>query len=479
MEFGKIYKYTLMSIILMSAFIFINREDELKILREKYFSKKAEFIIIYGRRRVGKTELVERFLKQEDIKGIRLLAREEAKVLQLRRFKEKLAEFFNDDLLKNIELKDWDSFFEYLSNRCKEERVVIAIDEFPYLVKEDKSLPSILQDYWDSKLRNTKIFLILLGSSVSMMEKLMGYKSPLYGRRTGQILLRPLKFEHVLKYIKDFKKTVEIYSIFGGTPAYLIEVDLNKNTSWNIEHKVLRKDSFIYRDVEFILREELDEPRYYFSILHSISKGNRKLGSICNDTGLSKSIVNKYLSVLIDLHFVKRVVPITESYKSKKGLYFIADNMFDFWFRFVFPYIDLIESYGSKFVVDNYISKSLNEFIGFKFEDIILELLPKLRVFNLTKIGKWWYKDKEIGIVALNEQTKEILFAECKWKENVDAEKIVEELVEKTKYVQWHNESRKEYLAVFAKSFSKRISEFEEKRVYCFDLKDLERVLFK
>ena len=454
--------------------VFIDREEELKTLKERYLSGKAEFIIIYGRRRIGKTELIEKFLEEDGVKGIRLLAREESKALQLKRFKEKLAEFFNDNLLKTVELMEWDSFFEYLNNKCRKERIVIAIDEFPYLVKEDKSLPSILQDYWDTKLRNTKIFLILLGSSISMMEKLMGYKSPLYGRRTGQILLGPLKFVHVFKYVKDIKKAIEIYGVFGGTPAYLIEVDLNRDILWNIENKILKKDSFIFRDVEFILREELDEPRYYFSILHSISRGNRKLGEICNDTGLSKSVVNKYLSVLIDLHLVKRVVPVTESYKSKRGLYFIADNMFEFWFRFVFPYVDLIESYGSKFVIDNYISKSLNEFLGLKFEDIILELIPKLIPKRFTKLGKWWHKDKEIDIVALNEQTKEILFAECKWSDKINPEEICKDLIEnKIPYVNWYNDERKEYIAIFAKSFKKKIEEFEGRKVFCWDLKDL------
>ena len=190
--------------------IFIDREKELKILRERYFSKNPEFLIIYGRRRIGKSELVDQFIKSKDIIGIRLLAREESKYMQLKRFKEKLATFFKDLMLEKMEFQDWDSFFEYLYEKTKNKRIVIAIDEFPYLIKEDKSLPSILQAYWDEKLRKTKIFLILLGSSVSMMEKLLGYKSPLYGRRTGQIKLKPLSFVDFFNYIGDLKKSVEV-----------------------------------------------------------------------------------------------------------------------------------------------------------------------------------------------------------------------------------------------------------------------------
>lgn len=453
----------------MSAFI--NRERELSLLKERFESRRAEFVVIYGRRRIGKSELIEQFIKE---KGIRLLAREESKTLQLKKFAEKLGEFFRDEFLEKTGFSNWDSFFEYLSKKA-EEKIIIAIDEFPYLIKEDTSLPSILQDYWDNKLKNTKIFLILSGSSISMMEsKVLGYKSPLYGRRTGQLLLRPLRFDHILNYIKDFKKAVEFYSVFGGTPAYIIEANPKEDIFTNIEKKILREDSFIYRDVEFVLRQELVEPRYYFSILFSISKGNHKIGLIVNDTGLSKSIVNKYLSVLIDLQLVHRLVPVTESSKSRKGMYFLSDNLFDFWFRFVNPYIEEIEK--GKQVIES-IKPYFSEYVGKHFEHILKEVLDSLNErtllpFKFTKIGKWWHKDKEIDIAALNEKTKEVLFCECKWQEQVDAYKVFEKLKEKTKFVEWNVGRRKEYYAVFAKSFKKKI---KEENVLNFDLKDLER----
>ncbi len=457
--------------------VFIDRERELGFLGERYSSGKAEFVIIYGRRRIGKTELIERFLASNKVNGLRLLAREESKLLQLKRFRKALAEYFNDPVLGRMEFNEWDAFFEYLSAKCEKERIVIAIDEFPYLVKEDKSLPSILQDYWDRKLKDGKIFLILCGSSISMMEKLMGYKSPIYGRRTGQILVKPFRFEEVLNYIKNLEKAVEFHSVFGGTPAYVLEIDKDRDILSNIRSKILREDSFIFRDVEFLLREEIEEPRYYFSILLSISKGNNKLGLICNDTGLSKSIVNKYLSVLIDLHLVKRMVPVTESLKSKKGQYFISDNLFEFWFRFVYPNIEKIERDEIDLVINRDVKPHLNQFIGRKFEDICEELLWKLKISDFTRIGKWWHKDKEIDIVALDEGKKEILLAECKWKDEVNAGKIVKELAEKSSYVDWYNEEREEKFAIFAKSFSNRVEEFEGKKVYCFDLEDLEKYI--
>jgi len=458
---------------------FIDREKELKILKERYFSNKPEFIVIYGKRRVGKTEIIEKFLSSSEVEGIRLLAREESKIIQLRRFKQVLYEKFGDSLLEKIEFKNWDAFFEYLSTKCENRRIVIAIDEFPYLVKEDRSLPSTLQDYWDRKLRKTKIFLIICGSSISMMEKLIGYKSPLYGRRTAQMLIRPFKFLNVFDYVKNFEKAVEFYSVFGGTPAYLMEIDKNRDIITNIRSKILREDVFIYRDVEFLLREEVREPRYYFSILLSISKGNNRIGLICNDTGLSKNIVSKYLSVLMELHLVRRIIPITESFKSKKGLYFISDNLFDFWFRFVYPNIDKIERDEIDLIITHEIKPNLNQFIGKKFESVCEEIIPKLNFFDFTKLGKWWHKDKEIDIVAINENTKKILFGECKWRNKVNAEKICKELSEKSSYIRWYNKERKESFAIFAKDFSNRIEEFEERKVYCFDLKDMEKEIKK
>lgn len=453
--------------------VFINRERELKALEKRLKSQKAEFLILYGRRRVGKSTLIDEFISKH--KGIKLCAREESKKLQLRKFKDELAEFFNDEILKKMEFNDWDAFLEYINKKAKR-RIIIAIDEFPYLVKEDKSLPSVLQEYWDKKLKYTKIFLILCGSSISMMESLMGHRSPLYGRRTAQLLLTSFSFLDIIKYLKDISKGIEFYSVFGGTPAYILEADPKKDILQNIIEKILSVDSFLYKDAEFILRQEISEPRYYFSILLSLAKGNNKIGLICNDTGLSKSIVNKYLSVLIDLKLVKRIVPVTEDYKSKKGRYYLSDNFFDFWFRFIYPFTDKIESGNLKPVVE-YIRGNLSKYIGKHFEDVVIEILSKKRVFNFTKIGKWWHRNKEIDVLALDEDKSKIFLGECKWRNNVNAKKICAKLDEISKHIKWRNKNRKEVFMIFAKSFKKKIDVFNSKKVLCFDLKDLKNII--
>ena len=452
--------------------VFIGRDREISLLEERFSGNKAEFVVIYGRRRIGKSELIEQFIQNN---GIRLLAREESKTLQLRAFTRKLADFFNDPVLEKTEFTGWDGFFEYLSSKTYE-RIVIAIDEFPYLVKEDPSLPSIIQDYWDNKLKNSKIFLILCGSSINMMETMvMGYSSPLYGRRTGQLLLRHIRFIHILNYIKDFKKAVEFYSVFGGTPAYIMEIDPEKDIFENIGNNIMREDSFLFRDVEFVLRQELSEPRYYFSILLSIAKGNHRIGLIANDTGLSISIVNKYLSVLNDLQLVYRRVPVTESYKSRKGLYMLADNLFDFWFRFVYPNVEEIEKGNGIRVVEG-IKPEFNRYVGRHFEDIAQELLEvlndkELLPLQFTRIGKWWHKEQEIDVVAFNDKTREILLCECKWSDNVNAHEVLRNLKEKAALVSF--DGKKEYYVLFARSFKTKI---QEDNVILFDLNDMERM---
>lgn len=453
--------------------IFIDREKELAVLQERYRGDRAEFMVLYGRRRIGKSELIERFLGS--VHGIRLLAREESKHLQLKKFSESCADFFSDDFLKKTSFADWDSFFSYLSGRARE-RVVIAIDEFPYLVKEDPSLPSIIQEYWDTKLLDSRIFLILSGSSISMMEELvMRHTSPLFGRRTGQILLKGFRFGDVMDYIGDLSRAVELYAVFGGTPAYIMAVDRDRDIFDNIARKILSFDAVLSRDVEFVLRMELNEPRYYFSILLSIAKGNNRIGLIMNDTGLPKGIITKYLSTLIDLQLVVRRVPVTETGKSRKGLYFLSDNLFDFWFLFVHPAIERIERDEGGMVLESSVKPQLSRYMGKHFESIAEDLLIEfnrcgLLPFRFETIGSWWDKGQEIDRVALNNQDSAILFCECKWRDGVNAKNILMRLKEKAVLVPWNREDRREYYAIIARSFSVRC---DDPAVLCLDATDL------
>jgi len=449
--------------------MFINRAAELKILEDRLRSDRAEFLVVYGRRRIGKTELIKRMLSEHG--GLILMGREEAKKLQLQRFTGQLAEYFDDDLLRKQSLGTWDAFFEYIYEKSRE-RIIIALDEFPYLVKEDRALPSVLQDYWDNKLSRTKIFLVVMGSSISMMEGLLGYRSPLYGRRTGQLRLRPLGFRDVASYVKDLERAVELYSVFGGTPAYITRVDPSRSVLENVKDYFLRSDSFIYPDVRFVLREELDEPRYYFSILEAIAMGNTRLGEIISYTGLARSLVGKYLSVLIDLDIIKREVPITAGFKSKRGVYFFNDPIFTFYFRFIFPFEDLIELGRAEEVLAG-IERDLNAYVGRIFEDIAREFLRDVFKGRYMRLGRWWHRGEEIDIVALNDVNKEAGFFEVKWSElgRRNVKRILAELRRKADLVDWRVDDRVEHFGIVGKKIRGKDG-LREQGFLVYDLED-------
>jgi uncharacterized protein len=283
-----------------------------------------------------------------------------------------------------------------------------------------------------------------------------------------------MNFFAASKFYKNFKPEdlVYVYAILGGTPGYLLEFDDKKSVKENIIDKFLRKDTFLFQDAEFVLKEELKEPKFYFSILRAIALGKTKISDIMNESGLDKGIVGKYLSVLIDLDIIAREVPVTEKHphKSRKGIYILKDNFYKFWFRFVFPNTEEIERKMQEQVINSKIMPELDQYTSFIFEAICKEWLWKLNLFSYSKIGRWWEKEEEIDIIALNEKDNRILFAECKWQDNVDVGKIIKELRDKSKLVEWGSPGRNEEFAIFAKSFK---SKYIEKGVYLFDLDDL------
>ncbi len=412
---------------------FKNRVKELELLKELYEKRTAKLIVLYGRRRVGKTELLREFLKVHN--GLYILARQESEAEQLKKISSQIAEYYNDNVLKINPFNNWDALFLYLSERP---RIPIVIDEFPYIVQSSKKVTGILQDYWDNKFSKKNSFLVLCGSSIAMMEKLLGKKSPIYGRRTEQILLEPLKFHEACLFFPEkmnIKDKAIHYSILGGMPAYLLEFDFEKNLRENVIDNIARKNKFLYQDVLFTLREELKEPRNYFSILYSIAKGNSKSGQIVNDTGLEKSFVNKYLNVLIDLQLIERRVPITEKNfaRSRNGIYLLKDNFFKFWFKFIFENQEYIEQEKQEKLFDERLLPELNAFVGRIFEEIALSELIRSNKYKDYLFGRWWDKNSEADIVGIDKTNKKILIGEVKFRKITKTEinEIKESLKEK------------------------------------------------
>jgi len=433
--------------------MFFDRKKELEFLEEKWISPKSQFIVLWGKRRVGKTELVKEFMK--DKPHLYFLSESTNEREQLKRFSMSIGDFFQEPLLKTRGFSDWEESFQYIKEKGL--RFVLTIDEFPYLIESNRGILSLFQKAWDEYWSKSPIYLILLGSSISMMEnEVLGYKSPLYGRRTGQWKVEPMTFNAVSHFReeKSFEDRFMHYAVAGGIPAYWNYFSKEKDIFGNIKDHVLKKGEVLYEEVEFLLREELREPRYYFAILQAIAHGKRKLSEIVNATGLGSSMGDKYLGILIDLHIVKREVPITEEkpLKSKKGLYFISDEFCHFWFKYVFPKKSELEMNQRESVL-KWIQEGFSQHLSVVYEKLALSLLSTHsdKFFEFSKSGRWWDNQREIDVVAFNDKD-EILFGEVKWTSRPVGIDIFESLKEKSYHVQWGTEKRKEHFCLWSKS---------------------------
>ena len=445
---------------------FINREQELKTLNEKWQSGIAQFFIIYGKRRVGKTELIKQFIK--DKPALYFLADKRTTADQLKELGQIVGTYFKDEILIKNGFGDWLEAFLYLKTKTADTPLVLAIDEYPYLTENDKSTSSLFQKGWDEYLKNTNIFLILSGSSIAMMEsETLNQSAPLFGRRTGQILVDPLNFSQSRKFFpeKNFSDFLNIYTITGGMPAYLKQFVGGGELSEEIKKNIFIKTAFLYNEIEFTLKEELRETKNYLAILRAIALGKRKLSEIVNEVGLDKATTNKYISVLINLRLVEREVPITEDKpeKSRRGLYKISDNFFVFWFQYIFPYKSYLEMDNYDYVLgkmfngssyaDN-VNSSFKNIVAQVYERVATELLTtwQNKMFAFERIGRYWDSEQEIDVVGLNSSEKKIIFGECKWTEKPVGTNIYEDLKNKTAKVEWNKGDRKEYYILFSKS---------------------------
>ena len=447
--------------------MFINRKEELSFLEKLYKSDKKEVLILYGRRRVGKTELIKQFMKNINSEVvIYFLSDRIGLKTNAERFYEKTAKKFN---LPNVKVEDFRDAFKLLKI-IPNNRIVVVIDEFSYLLK-DKNASVVFQHIIDEIL-DDRFFIILCGSLVGLMETLMSYKNPLYGRRSAQLKLSPLKFLHVREYFKntDIETVVKIYSITGGIPMYF-KLFKGENFEKELNDVVFSKTSILYEEPEFILREEVGDVHRYYLILEALAKGYNRVSEISNATGIEAKDLPKYLRVLMSLDLVEREIPITESLKSKKGRYKIKDNFFRFWFRFVYPNKSEIEigAYEMDYL-------SFNKYVGEIFEDIAKEILIELNKnnklpFKFSKIGRWWHKGEEIDLIALNENERKALFVEVKWKELrvKEVHGIFKDLERKSELTGLKDYDR--YYCVFGKEIKGKI-ELDDKYLV-FDLKNL------
>lgn len=423
--------------------MFVGRHQELEQLNQAYQENDFQFTVIYGRRRIGKTSLINEFLK--DKKAIYYVALEENAEDNLKRFSDAISIFKNTDQGGKEKFADFEECFKEITRLAQKQRVILVIDEFPYLAKAYPTISSMLQSYIDHEFKETNLFLILCGSSMSFMERqVLGYQSPLYGRRTLALKLEPFKLSESHEMLPKLSKedAFIINTVCGGVPQYLSYMSDSMSVADNIKKNFLSKSGRLFDEPNNLLQQELRDPTNYNSIINAIASGASKHSKIAQSVHLQTGPLTTYLNNLIDLGIVEKKLPVTEQKKSrsKNIVYHICDGMFRFWYTFVGKQTDLIER-GLTDLAWVKVQKGLSDFMGPEFEKYSQDFMwskdmnEKIVPNPFIHLGNWWGTDKrthqqvELDIVGFSDDERDGYFGECKWKNEPISRSVLEKLI--------------------------------------------------
>ena len=404
--------------------MFHGRKFELSELQNLYLKNGFKFIVVYGRRRVGKTALIVEFIRDKD--NIFYISTERNDKAALDSFSEKVFERFPAPAFMPNSFASWDNAFEYIADQVGNNRIVVVIDEYPYLVSGNPSISSILQKFIDTRYKQTNLFLILCGSSMNFMQnQVLGYTSPLYGRRSAQFHIKPFDYYDSGLFFPEMSPADKMlaYAVCGGVPQYLGAVAEYGDIAEGIIECFLRKSGILYEEPENLLKQELREPSVYNSLITSIANGAGKLNEISTKSGEESKKCSKYLKSLLDLHIVRKELPYGND-TQRNGIYVLADNMFKFWYRFIPQNIVGIESGLGRRVYEERIMPNLSEYMGYIFEGACIEYMLRKNgtsciPFMFDGIGRWWganpYTKTQAEIDIVASSNEQAIFCECKW----------------------------------------------------------------
>ncbi len=420
--------------------MFIGRKQELQFLEDKYNSKNGQLVVLYGRRRVGKTETLREFCRNKP--HVFYSCREISDKLQLRSFSEKLLNEKIPAASYIKEFADWEAALRCIIDLPYEDRKkLLIIDEFPYMCKNNESIPSILQNLWDEIFKDENVMIVLCGSAMSFIEKeLLAEKNPLYGRATGIYKMESMGFYDAAKFFPNYSDRDKIiaYAVLGGIPHYLAQFDPYLSLDDNIKKNILTKGCALYSEVEFLLRQELRETPLYNSIIEAVALGSTKLNDISTKSLVEDtSKTSVYLKNLIELEIIEREFSVDDGTKERantnRGLYRLTDNFFRFWYAYVFTNYSELEGGDVNGVFEYAIKPSLHEFASFAFEDVCREYVREMQKanklpFRYKRMGRWWGKttvrrrdriesqETEIDLLAVSAKSDKYLVGECKFK---------------------------------------------------------------
>lgn len=474
--------------------MFIGRQQELQFLEKHYNSSNAELLILYGRRRVGKTETLRQFCKNK--KHVFFTCTEITDRAQLEKFSESLLSTGMEAARYLKHFEDWEMAFDSIGQLPFDEKKLIIIDEFPYMCRGNKSIPSILQKLWDLKLREQNVMIILCGSAMSFIEKeILSEKNPLYGRMTGVFKMEAMDFYDAAKFFPSYSSEdkIAVYSILGGIPHYLCQFEEKYSLKENILKYILEKGCPLYTETEFLLKQELRETAYYNMLIGAIAMGGTSMQDISTRTSLPSTSVSSYLRNLKELGIVNKEISSSHQIKhaeaTSKGLYHLCDNFFRFWYAFVFPNLGQLEGGSPEDLYQYVIEPGLSRYVSVTFENVCRQFVRRLSnqkrlPFPAAEINRWWGKQTlrspesgkpesaamEIDMIAEDYRKEFCLVGECKYTSDSVGPGVLASL--QKKYPP-NTDNLKILYALFSKSGFKKSEELQADDVLLFNLDEI------
>jgi uncharacterized protein len=422
---------------------FKGRGEELKLLDDLWQSTNAALLILYGRRRVGKTRLLTHWMGQHNKQAVYWVAEPTSALDQLRSFSQTLYNFANPETPAPLEFTyaNWEQALHQAAALTNGHRLALFIDEVTYLIDVDPSIIGVLQKAWDHSLSQSNLILALSGSQMGLMQnKILSYQAPLYGRATAQLKLPPLSFAITREFFPKYsiEERVNIYAVFGGIPAYWERLDPDVSVMENIRLQLLTSNTLMQEEPRLLLQDFISDPHNYVGIMRAIAHGSQTQSGIARRTGLSQGHISKYLSVLRETGFVERRVPVTESLKgSRRGRYYVTDPYLRFYYRFLSAYQTQL-AIGAQQQSLTAIEQSLPQFIEVNtWRELCHQWLKQANVnrelpLPVERVGGAWTRSHAFDVVGINRAEKSLILGSCQWRDEPAGPHSIQDLVEKT-----------------------------------------------
>ena len=450
--------------------MFYCRENELRDMNRRYKKGEFECLIVYGRRRVGKTALINEFCKDKPTVFFSALNASDKENLEA--LSKAIYEKDHPGMESAPVFQSFEAALDQITRMAEKERLVFVIDEYPYLAKANKSISSRLQHIIDHTWKNGQLYLILCGSSMSFMEyQVLGYESPLYGRRTGQYKIQALTYKEITAFNPTLTPEEQslVYGVTGGIPHYINKLDVYEDVDEALKENLFNTSSYLFEEPENLLKQELREPAIYNSVITAIAGGASHANEIATKVGVESAVCAKYLKVLLDLGIIKKETPITEK-PGKKTIYTIGDNFFRFWYRFVPQNTSAISAGRIEQIYEPVIKRHLSDYMGLVFEQMCREYLLRYASdlpIILSDVGQWWgtdskaKKEVQIDIVGSPVEGDEYIIGSCKYRNTIIG---VDEFELIKHYADVFGKGKKYHFYIFSKSgFTKDLQELGDK----------------